>query len=216
MKKRVFLVPMIAVAALAATTGLIAAPKGKSAAHMHPSDPLPHATAKISNGTYFVESTHALIGWRLNHFNFNDYFGIFGNPTGTLTLDKDKPADSKVVIDIPLKELYTASSKLEEHISGPDFFDVAKFPSARFESSSVSAIGTKATIIGNLTLHGVTKPVTLFAKFSGAGLNAFTKKETVGFQATAKIKRSDWGISQGVPMVGDNVDLDISVAFEKN
>ncbi len=216
MKKRVFLVPMIAVAALAATTGLIAAPKGKSAAHMHPSDPLPSATAKVTSGTYSVESTHALIGWRLNHFNFNDYFGIFGNPTGTLTLDKDKPSNSKVVIDIPIKELYTASAKLEEHISGPDFFDVAKFPTAKFESTSVTAMGTKAVIAGNLTLHGVTKPITLNAKFSGSGLNGFTKKETVGFHATANMKRSEWGIGYGIPMVGDNVALDISIAFEKN
>jgi polyisoprenoid-binding protein YceI len=73
-----------------------------------------------------------------------------------------------------------------------------------------------AKINGNLTLNGVTKPVTLDATFVGAGNNPFSKKPTVGFHARTVIKRSEWGITYGIPLVTDEVRLDISVAFEKS
>jgi polyisoprenoid-binding protein YceI len=110
----------------------------------------------------------------------------------------------------------TTNAKLTEHLKGADFFDAAKFPTARFQSTSVSASGTSATITGNLTLKGVTKPVTLNAKFVGAGKGPMNGLETVGFEATGSIKRSDFGISYGIPFVPDEVPLEITVAFEKS
>ena len=172
-------------------------------------------TSKIAGGTYVVESTHALIGWKVDHFGFNDYFGIFGNPTGTLKLDTADPAKSSVSIDIPISGLVTASDGLTGHMKTPDFFNAAVHPSAKFVSTMVKVDGTKAMIHGDLTILGVTKPVVLDAKLSGAGINFRSKKETVGFHATASIKRSEWGMGKYVPAVGDKVDLDISVAFEK-
>lgn len=96
----------------------------------------------------------------------------------------------------------------------PDFFGPAP-TDAKFVSTSVIAKGTTAKITGNLTLNGVTKPVVLDSRFSGAGANPFNKKATVGFHATTTIKRSDFGVMYGIPVVSDNVKLDISVAFEK-
>jgi polyisoprenoid-binding protein YceI len=96
-----------------------------------------------------------------------------------------------------------------------DFFDAAKFPNATFTSTKVTASGTSATVVGNLTLKGVTKPVTLAVKFTGAGANPMSKAVTVGFSATGTIKRSDFGINYGVPAVGDQVDLVLTGAFEK-
>ena len=75
--------------------------------------------------------------------------------------------------------------------------------------------GTTAVITGDLTMLGITKPITLNAKLSGAGTNILSKKETVGFHATASIKRSDWGITKYLPALGDKVDLNITAAFEK-
>jgi polyisoprenoid-binding protein YceI len=178
--------------------------------------------SRVTAGNYTVESTHAQIQWTVNHFGFNDYFGIFGSPTGTLTVDPAKPNDAKVSIDIPIKELATSSARLTEHMLRPgkdgkpaDFFDITAHPSAKFVSTSVTATGTEAKIVGNLTFNGVTKPVTLNAKFTGAGNNPFNKKATVGFQASTTINRSDWGMTYGIPLVTDAVRLKISVAFEK-
>jgi polyisoprenoid-binding protein YceI len=178
--------------------------------------------SRVTAGNYVVESTHTQIQWTVNHFGFNDYFGIFGSPTGTLTLDPAKPNDTKVSIDIPLSELATSSAKLTEHMLRPgkdgkpaDFFDITAHPSAKFVSTSVAVKGTEAKILGNLTFNGVTKPVALNAKFTGAGNNPFNKKATVGFQASTMINRSDWGMKTGIPFVTDAVRLKISVAFEK-
>ena len=95
-----------------------------------------------------------------------------------------------------------------------DFFGPAP-ADAKFVSTKVEASGTKAKISGNLTLNGVTKPVVLDAAFTGAGNNPFHKEATVGFHATTNITRSGFGGSYGIPVVSDEVALDISVAFEK-
>ncbi len=177
--------------------------------------------SRVTAGTYTTDKNHTLVGWRVSHFGFNDYFGIFGDATGTLTLDPKKPNASKVDITIPVSKVTTASAGLTGHLlragkdgGKPDFFGPSP-ADAKFVSTKVEAKGTTAKITGNLTLNGVTKPVILNAKFSGAGSNPYNKKATVGFHATTTIKRSDFGIAYGLPLVSDNVALDISVAFEK-
>ncbi len=172
--------------------------------------------ARVAAGTYAVEPTHTLIGWTVNHFGFTDYFGAFGSPTGTLKLDPAKPEASSVSIDIPVTEVFTANARLTEHLKSPSFFDTTRFATAKFVSTGVTANGSTAKIAGTLTIKGITKPVVLDAKFTGAGTNPFSKKETVGFSATATIKRSDWAITYLEPIVGDEVRLNIQVAFEKS
>ena len=176
---------------------------------------------RVTAGTYNTDPGHTLISWRVSHFGFNDYFGIFGDATGTLVLDPAKPNASMVDITIPIGKVTTASAGLTGHLlragkegGKADFFGPAP-TDAKFVSTSVVAKGTTAKITGNLTLNGVTKPVVLDTTFSGAGNNPFNKKATVGFHATAVIKRSEFGISYAVPMISDDVTLDISVAFEK-
>ena len=207
MRKLLLVLPLLAAAPMAANEG---PHDGHGAMPSKVVD-----VSKISGGNYVVESTHALIGWRVDHFGFNDYFGTFGNPTGTLTLDKADPAKSSVSIDIPISGLVTASAKLSGHMMSKDFFNSTVHPSAKFVSTKVMVDGQKAMIHGDLTMLGVTKPVVLDAKLSGAGANPYNKKETVGFHARAKIKRTDWGMGYAVPAIGDMVELDISVAFEK-
>lgn len=176
---------------------------------------------RVTAGTYSTDPGHTLIGWRVSHFGFNDYFGIFGDATGTLVLDPAKPNASTVDITIPIGKVTTASAGLTGHLlragkegGKADFFGPAP-ADAKFVSTSVVVKGTTAKITGNLTLNGVTKPVVLDTTFSGAGNNPFNKKPTVGFHATSVIKRSEFGISYAVPMISDDVILDISVAFEK-
>ncbi|PTQ10096.1 hypothetical protein CLG96_13245 [Sphingomonas oleivorans] len=171
--------------------------------------------ALVKAGTYSIDPSHAQIGFTVRHFGFNDYFGLFGSPKGTLTLDPANPAKAAVSVEIPLSAIATSSEGLTTHLKKPEFFDVEKFPTATFKSTSVAVSGTSAKIAGTLTIKGVTKPVTLDAQFVGAGTNPFNKKDTIGFSATTKLKRSDFGVSYGIPLVTDEVDLKISVAFEK-
>lgn len=181
------------------------------------------STTAITGGTYTVDAGHTLIGWRVDHMGFNDYFGIFGDSTGTLVLDPKKPNAAKVDITIPVSKLTTASAGLTEHMlragkdgGKPDFFGAAP-ADAKFVSTMVMAKGMKAMVHGNLTLNGVTKPVILNAEFSGAGKAPAMMggKENVGFHAKTVIKRSDFGLGYGIPVVSDAVALDITVAFQK-
>ncbi|ESZ86569.1 MAG: hypothetical protein Q27BB25_13470 [Blastomonas sp. CACIA14H2] len=177
--------------------------------------------SRVTAGTYKTDPGHSLIGWEVNHFGFNDYFGIFGDVAGTLTIDPANPNAAKVDVTIPVAKVTTASAGLTSHLlragkdgGKPDFFGPAP-ADARFVSTKVVASGMTAKITGNLTLNGVTKEVTLDAEFTGAGANPFNKKETIGFEADTTIKRSDFGIAYGLPVISDEVELDISVAFEK-
>lgn len=178
--------------------------------------------SRAQAGTYAVDPNHTLVGWRVNHFGFNDYFGIFGSSTGTLTIDPAAPQNAKVDITIPVASVTTASAGLTDHLlragrdgGKPDFFGPSPAP-AKFVSTSVVPNGTNARITGDLTLNGVTKPVVVEAQFTGAG-NAMMppNKLTLGFEGSTTIKRSDFGITTFIPMVSDEVELDITAAFEK-
>jgi polyisoprenoid-binding protein YceI len=171
--------------------------------------------ARVAAGSYEVDPRHTQVNWQVNHFGFNDYFGLFGDVTGTLSIDPANLAAAKVDVTIPIASVATSSAGLTTHLQSPDFFDVAKFATARFVSTSVTVDGQRAMINGDLTMLGVTKPVVLETRFEGAGANPMNKKATVGFHASTTIKRSEWGMTKYVPMVGDEVKLRISVAFEK-
>jgi len=169
--------------------------------------------SRVTAGSYTVDPGHSQVAFAVNHLGFSTYHGLFGNVTGTMTIDPKALASTKVSIDIPMSGITTTSAKLNEHLQAPDFFDAAKYPTAHFESTRIEASGSKAKISGNLTIKGVTKPVVLDASFVGAGV--MMGKRTIGFDATTTILRSDFGVSYGVPLVPDAVPLTISVAFEK-
>lgn len=205
MKK--FLIPAAALIAIAGGTVVVA--------QMPTSAPGTKDVAKISGGTYAVDPGHTQVVFAYDHMGFTNNVGVIAEPTGTLTLDKANPAASKVSIELPIANLRTGVAKLDEHLLKPDFFDGAKFPTATFVSTGVKAEGTGATITGNLTIKGVTKPVTLDAEFYGVGANPMSKKENIGFVATGTIKRSDFGLGAYVPVVGDAVELKIIAGFQK-
>jgi polyisoprenoid-binding protein YceI len=179
--------------------------------------------ARVTAGNYTADPGHTLIGWRVDHLGFNDHFGIFGSVSGTLSLDPKNPNAAKVDMTIPVSKVTTASAGLTGHMlragkdgGKPDFFGPTP-ADAKFVSTKVETTGTTAKITGDLTLNGVTKPVVLDAEFSGAGTAPAMMggKETVGFHAKSTIKRSDFGIAYGIPLVSDEVELEITVAFEK-
>ena len=177
--------------------------------------------SRVTAGTYAADPNHTMVVWKLDHLGFSNYTGIFGDVTGTLVLDPANPAAAKVDVTIPIAKVTTASAGLTGHLlrpgkdgAKPDFFGPAP-ADARFVSTRVvlDDDGDEAKVTGDLTLNGVTRPVTLDVDFHGAG--AMGGKQTVGFEAEATIRRSDFGLGFGVPMVGDEVELEIHAAFEK-
>lgn len=178
--------------------------------------------ARVAAGTYALDANHTLVGWEVSHFGFNDYFGVFGNIKGTMTLDPANIAATKVEVAVPIADVSVASAGLKDHLlragkdgGAPDFFGPTPGV-ATFTSTSVTKTGeTTADIAGTLTMNGKSAPVTLKAEFVGAGANPFNKKETAGFHARTTIDRTQWGINYAAPFVGKDVTLTISAAFEK-
>lgn len=179
--------------------------------------------AAVSGGTYSADPEHTLVTWTLDHLGFTPYTGIFGGVTGTLTIDPKQPDAARVDVTIPVAKVTTASAGLTSHLlrpgkdgARPDFFGPTP-AAARFVSSRLVTSGQTGKLTGDFTLNGVTRPVMLDVTFYGAGkLPAeMGGKENIGFRATGSIKRSDFGLGFGVPMVGDTVTLEIAAAFQK-
>jgi polyisoprenoid-binding protein YceI len=173
------------------------------------------APANVPSGTYSVDTGHTQVLFTVMHLGISEYTGQFTQPTGSLTLDTAKPDNSKVEVTFPIDKVSTTVPALDAHLKKAEFFDAEKFPEGKFVSTKVTVKGTSATIVGNLTLKGVTKPVTLQAKFTGGGPHPMSKKANVGFSATTTIKRSEFGVNYGIPMVSDDVKIVINAAFEQ-
>lgn len=181
-----------------------------------PPPPGKNDPAFITGGTYSVEPSHTQVLFSYDHMGITPNMGLVAEPgSGALILNPKKPAEAKISVEFPVTNIRTGIPALDEHLMKPEFFDGAKFPTAKFESTAVKVNGTSAEINGNLTIKGITKPIKLTATFVGVGANPMSKKETVGFSAVGDIKRSDFGLGYGVPMVGDMVNLKIAAAFEK-
>lgn len=178
--------------------------------------------SRVTAGTYALDPSHTLVGWRVSHFGFNDYLGLFGDITGTMELDPANVEAAKFDITIPVGAVTVASAGLKDHLlrpgkdgAAPDFFGPDPAP-ARFVSTDVRRTGdTTALVSGQLTMNGKTGPVAILVEFTGAGTNPFNKKATVGFEGRAVIDRTQWGINYAVPAIGREVELNISAAFEK-
>ena len=172
--------------------------------------------AKVEAGTYTIEPVHTRVLFGVSHFGFSTYYGVFTQPSGTLKLSPQDPAASKLEVQIPVNAIDTTNAKLDSDLKAADWFDVQQYPTISFTSTSVTVTGQdEAKVSGNLTIRGITKPVTLTAKFNGAGVNPLDKHYTVGFDANTIIKRSEFGMMKYIPLIGDDVALTISAAFER-
>lgn len=160
--------------------------------------------------TYKLDPNHTSVIWNAVHMGFSTPHGIFPLGEGTLMLDEAAPENSKVDVTFETKNVATGIPKFDEHLRGKDFFDVDNHPTAKFVSTKVEKTGDKtAKVTGDLTMLGVTKPVTMDVTFNKKGANPMNQKPTVGFSGTTTIKRSDFGINYGIPNVSDEVELTI-------
>jgi polyisoprenoid-binding protein YceI len=176
--------------------------------------------SRVTAGIYAADPNHTVVGFRINHMGFADVLGLFGSITGTLTIDPAHLDRAQVAMRIPVRKLMTGSQGLTEHMfmpgldGKPDYFG-PKPADATFVSTKVvpGAEGMSAAVTGNLTLNGVTHPVTIATRFTGAGKGLIGSAVNVGFEGTAEIKRSDFGLVADMNLVGDTVDLTIAATF---
>jgi polyisoprenoid-binding protein YceI len=169
------------------------------------------AAAPLYATTYTLEPDYTQGVFRWNHLGFSSPAAQFAQGSGTLEFDVADPTHSSVMVTIPLSTLYTGVPGLDEHFRSSDFFDTAKFPTATFKSTQVEkgAMKNQLKIKGDLTLHGITKPVTLDVTIVRIGTNPRTSLATVGFDGMTTLKRSDFGMGKYVPQVSDEIDLHV-------
>jgi polyisoprenoid-binding protein YceI len=165
--------------------------------------------------TYTMDPDHSYVLYQVSHFGFSTQTGKWP-ANGTLVLDEQKPENSKVNVNISVDKLDTGNPELDKHLKGALFFDVTKYPTATFQSDTVTLTGKdSATVHGILTLHGVSKPITLTVMLNKIGTSLITNKPTVGFNGKTTLKRSDFGVSGLLPGVSDNVSLTIEMEAAK-
>jgi polyisoprenoid-binding protein YceI len=171
--------------------------------------------AMAADYTIDKEGQHAFINFKISHLGYSFIYGSFKDWTGTFSFDAAKPEDSKISIDVKTASVFTNHAERDKHISSKDFLDVASFPDAKFVSTSVKTTGkdadgkVTADVTGDLTLHGVTKPVVVKTTFLGEGKDPWGGYRA-GFEGTTSIKRSDFGKMMDLGPQSDTLDLIIS------
>ncbi len=163
-------------------------------------------------GNYTIDPTHTQVQFTYNHMGFSNITGRFDQVESEFNLDTADLTRSSVSITIPVSSISTGVEKLDTHLLGADFFNAAQFPTATFKSTAVTAAGEgKLAVAGDLTIHGVTRPVVLDVTVNKIGDHPMAKVPAAGFDASLSLKRSDFGVGAYVPMVGDEVTLAITV-----
>lgn len=177
---------------------------------------LAQAVVGVPSGAYALENTHGYITFSYSHLGFSRPQVGFNTFTVDLELNSEDPSKSSVKVAIDANSIDSRVAEFDAHLKGDKFFATAANPGISFESTGITMNSdTTASITGNLTIKGVTKPVTLEATLNKAAEHPMRKVPTVGLNATAKLMRSDWGLGEYVPMVSDEVDVVISVELIK-
>lgn len=178
-----------------------------SIAAARPDDKKPAA----AGGKFEVDGVHSTVIFQCKHMGTSWAFGRFDTITGTFNLDADKPENSMVDVTIDANSINTANGKRDGHLKSPDFLDVKQFPNATFKSKSVAKKGDHMyAVTGDLTLHGVTKSVTIDMEHTGS-LDHPQMGKKAGFYGTLTISRSAYGVSFMPDGLGDDVKLMLSV-----
>lgn len=166
--------------------------------------------------SYTVDPPHTFPHFSISHLGFSTMQGRFDKTSGTVTLDRAAKTGS-VEIAIESASVSTGLAKRDDHLKSPDFFNAAEFPNITYKSTAMHFKGdTPASVDGNLTILGVSKPVTLKIDAFNCGTNPMSKKDTCGAAASTQIKRSDFGVKYGLPAVGDDVKLVFEIEAIKN
>lgn len=169
-------------------------------------------SAKAESKIFELDKAHTQILFFVDHLGFSTSQGEFHDYDATFEFNQTEPEKSKIDVVIQTSSIDMDDEKWNDHLKNPDFFDVEKFPTMTFKSTKIEKTGENTGLLhGDLTILETTKPVTLDVVFNKADIHPFSKKFTAGFSATTKIKRSDYNMNYGLPMIGDEVDIMIEL-----
>ena len=172
--------------------------------------------ARAEPESYTLDPNHTFPAFEIGHLGYSIQRGRFNKTSGKIILDTAAKTGS-AEINVEAATISTGHPKLEEHLKSEDFFDVAKYPQLTFRAREFSFDGDKVTSVkGDLTLHGVTQPVTLRTEYFNCANHPMTKKKVCGADFSATLRRSDFGIKTGIPLVADEVKLRINVEAIKD
>lgn len=173
----------------------------------------------VEKSTWTYDKAHAKVGFSVTHMMISDVEGYFKNASATLTTSNPDFTDAVVEMKADASSIFTDNEKRDEHLRTADFFDVQKYPDITFKSFYFKKTKTPNTyyVKGNLTMHGVTKPVGLNV-VAKTGTNPYSKKAIAGFKITGTLKRSDFGIGGETPsaIVSDEVQIICNAEFSKD
>ena len=176
------------------------------------------ASPAFAADTYKIDTSHVHVGFEVDHLGFSTTYGRFNDVSGTIVFDEENPEASSVDVKIDPATVDTGHAERDEHIRGKDLLNTAEYPEMSFKSTSIERTGEESgKITGDLTLHGVTKPVTLDAHFTKKGTYPMTEEkiEVIGFDATTTLTRSEFGMDQWTAMIGDEIPVTISFEAHK-
>lgn len=167
--------------------------------------------AASSAEEYKIDNVHSSVLFRIKHFDVSYFHGRFNRISGSVMFDKDNPENCSLEATVRVKSLDTNSSNRDRHLKSAEFFDAKKFPLLSFKSTAFKKAGSNSyQVSGDLTLHGVTRPITIPLEHTGSGPDAWGGFR-VGFESTFTFKRSDFGMDGALRAVGDEVRLTISI-----
>lgn len=168
------------------------------------------ATLPAAPQTFNIDAVHSGVSFKIRHF-FNRVPGTFGQFSGTIVYDAENPSASSTQATIAVASVDTRNDGRDEHLQNDDFFKANQFPSITFQSTSFEAVGeNRFRIIGDLTMVGVTKSVVLDAELLGVGPGR-NQRLTSGWTARTTIDRTDWGLSYGQGIVGNEVEIELEI-----
>ncbi len=170
------------------------------------------AEAAAPTEKYSFDKLHTQIFFSVSHLGFSYSQGKFTDFDGSFSFNPEKPETSAVDVTIKTDSLTMDSDAWETHLKGEDFFNIEKFPTMTFKGTKIEKTGDNTgTLTGDLTLLGVTKPVTLDVIYNKSGIHPYSKKYVSGFSATGALNRSDYGMTFGLPGIGDEINISIEV-----
>lgn len=172
----------------------------------------------MSQTTWVADKAHSKLGFTVVHLLVTDVDGNFKNFDAKMVSAKPDFSDASISLTAVSSSVSTDNDQRDNHLKSPDFFDVAKFPSLSFVSTSFTKVDAKNyKLAGNLTIHGITKPVVLNVVLGGVGASPYTKKPLAGFKVTGSIKRADFALGSSIPsaVVSDEVTLTANVEMDQ-
>jgi polyisoprenoid-binding protein YceI len=192
-------------------TGIVAAGIAAGIIGLGTLAPVAHSETTAAKGAFAVDTVHSSVIFRIKHMDTAWFYGRFDHLSGSLSYDEADPASSALSLEVKMDSVHTGNSRRDGHLKSSDFFSARQFPVSTFVSTSFNRAGENAyELAGDLTISGVTRPITVQLAKTGSAKNN-QGKELIGFETTFDIKRSDFGITFMPDGLGDDIRMIISI-----